>query len=103
MRGGLTIDIYIPKGIVKSPSALTKFWWFVGSNPIVFLPFVTLVVMFGAVVVRWAAIPIRAFRLPRMYEPPKGMTPAEAGTLLEDRFIRATLRRRSWIWRCGVT
>jgi hypothetical protein len=39
MRGGLTIDIYIPQGILKPPSALTKLGWFLGSNPIVFLPF----------------------------------------------------------------
>src|SRR6266481_9171551 len=38
MRGGLTIDIYIPKGVLKEPGALTKLFWFLGSNPIVFLP-----------------------------------------------------------------
>ena len=47
MRGGLTIDVYIPKGILKQPSAFTRFFWFVGSNPAVFLPLVTLVVMFA--------------------------------------------------------
>src|SRR6266481_4966040 len=47
MRGGLTIDIYIPKGVLKEPGALTKLFWFLGSNPIVFLPVVTLAVMFG--------------------------------------------------------
>src|SRR5205814_1549544 len=36
MRGGLTIDIYVPKGILKQPSALTRLGWFLGSNPIVF-------------------------------------------------------------------
>ena len=34
MRGGLTIDIYIPQGVLKAPTALTKFFWFIGSNPI---------------------------------------------------------------------
>ena len=47
MRGGLTIDIYIPKDILKAPSALTKLGWFLGSNPIVFLPLFTFAVMFG--------------------------------------------------------
>jgi hypothetical protein len=42
MRGGMTIDIYIPKGILKPPSALTKLGWFLGSNPALFLPLVTL-------------------------------------------------------------
>src|SRR5208282_3658198 len=27
MRGGLTLDIYIPQGVVKPPSALTKLGW----------------------------------------------------------------------------
>src|SRR5271165_2933762 len=30
MRGGLTIDVYIPKDILKEPGALTRFFWFVG-------------------------------------------------------------------------
>src|SRR5271166_2021792 len=37
MRGGLTIDVYIPKGILSQPSSLTKLFWFIGSNPAVFL------------------------------------------------------------------
>src|SRR5271169_3595050 len=47
MRGGLTIDVYIPKDILKEPSALTKFSWFLGGNPIVFLPLVTFAGMFA--------------------------------------------------------
>src|SRR5262249_45932511 len=47
IRGGLTIDIFIPKGILNEPSSITKLFWFLGSNPIVFLPFLTFAVMFG--------------------------------------------------------
>jgi len=47
MRGGLTVDIFIPKGVLKEPGALTKLFWFLGSNPIVFLPLLTFGVMFG--------------------------------------------------------
>src|SRR5271167_5004229 len=43
MRGGLTIDVYIPKGVLKEPGRLTKLLWFVGGNPAIFLPLVTLV------------------------------------------------------------
>ena len=43
----MTIDVYIPKGILKAPSSLTKLFWFIGGNPAVFLPLVTLIVMFG--------------------------------------------------------
>lgn len=83
MRGGLTIDIYIPQGVLKAPSALTKLGWFLGSNPIVFLPLLTFVVMFAL----WYAVgrdPDPGLSVAPMYEPPKGMTPAEVGTLLDD-------------------
>ena len=83
MRGGLTIDIYIPKGILKEPGSLTRLGWFLGSNPIVFLPLFTLAIMFGM----WHTVgkdPDPGMSIAPMYEPPRGLTPAEAGTLLED-------------------
>jgi uncharacterized membrane protein YgcG len=83
MRGGLTVDVYIPKGILKAPSGLTKLFWFIGSNPVVFLPLVTLAVMFG---LWWFAgrDPDPGMSVAPMYEPPPGISPAEAGTLLDD-------------------
>src|SRR6266568_2145268 len=83
MRGGLTIDIYLPKDILKEPSALTKFFWFVGGNPIVFLPLVTFVGMFA---LSWyeGRAPDPGVSVAPMYEPPSGISPAEAGTLLDD-------------------
>jgi uncharacterized membrane protein len=83
MRGGLTIDIFIPKGVRKEPGALTKLFWFLGSNPIVFLPLLTLAVMF----VLWHKVgkdPEPGASVAPMYEPPKGLTPAEVGTLIDD-------------------
>jgi uncharacterized membrane protein len=83
MRGGLTIDIYIPQGVLKPPSALTKFGWFLSSNPILFLPLFTLAVMFAL----WYSVgrdPDPGVSVAPQYEPPKGMCPAEAGTLLDD-------------------
>jgi hypothetical protein len=84
MRGGMTIDIYIPKGILKEPGAFTRLMWFLGSNPIVFLPFVTFGVMFA---LWWhkGRDPDPGVSVAPMYEPPPGMSPAEAGTLLEDK------------------
>jgi len=83
MRGGMTIDIFIPKGILKEPGAFTRFIWFLGSNPIAFLPFWTFAVMFT---LWWykGRDPDPGLSVAPMYEPPAGMTPAEAGTLLED-------------------
>lgn len=83
MRGGLTIDIYIPKGVLQQPSGLTRLSWFLGSNPIVFLPFLTFAVMLAM----WHTVgkdPDPGMSVAPMYEPPKGMSPAEAGTLLDD-------------------
>ena len=83
MRGGLTIDIYIPKGILREPSAFTRAMWFLGSNPIVFLPFWAFAVMF---VLWWykGRDPDPGLSVALMYDPPEGMSPAETGTLLDD-------------------
>src|SRR3982075_382127 len=83
MRGGMTIDIYVPKGILKEPSALTRLFWFIGGNPIVFLPLVTFAVMFT---LWWykGRDPDAGVSVAPMYEPPAGISPAEAGTLLDD-------------------
>jgi len=83
MRGGLTIDVYIPKDVLQEPSALTKFFWFLGGNPVVFLPLVTFAGMFA---LWWykGRDPDPGMSVAPMYEPPAGISPAEAGTLLDD-------------------
>jgi hypothetical protein len=83
MRGGLTIDVYIPKGILKEPGALTRLIWFLRSNPIIFLPFMTLGVMF-LVWRQWGRDPDPGMSVAPMYEPPRNISPAEAGTLIDD-------------------
>ena len=83
MRGGLTIDVYIPKDILKEPSTLTWFFWFVSGNPIVFLPLVTLAAMFTLWWLK-GRDPDPGVSVAPMYEPPAGISPAEAGTLLDD-------------------
>lgn len=83
MHGGLTIDISIPKGIVGEPGALTRLGWFLKSNPILSLPVVAFVVMFGMWL--WKGRdPDPGISVAPQYEPPKNMTPAETGTLLGD-------------------
>jgi hypothetical protein len=83
MRGGLTIDVYIPKDILKEPNAIVRFFWFIGGNPIVFLPLVTFAGMFA---LWWwkGRDPDPGVSVAPMYEPPFGISPAEAGTLLDD-------------------
>lgn len=84
MRGGLTIDVYLPKDVLKEPGSFTRAVWFIESNPIVFLPFWTFAVMFF-VWHTWGRDPDPGVSVAPMYEPPKGFSPAEAGTLLEDK------------------
>src|SRR6202162_3153972 len=83
MRGGMTIDVYIPKGVLKAPGRLTRLFWFIGGNPAVFLPLATLAVMFA---VWWykGRDPDPGMSVAPMYEPPAGISPAECGTLLDD-------------------
>jgi len=83
MRGGLTIDIYTPKGYINEPSSFTRLIWFLGSNPVIFLPLVMFVVMY----ILWrykGKDPDPGLSVAPMYEPPAGMTPAEAGTIIDD-------------------
>jgi uncharacterized membrane protein YgcG len=83
MRGGLTVDVYIPKGILAEPSAFTRLGWFIGSNPVIFLPLWTFAVMFA---MWWykGRDPDPGQSVAPMYEPPRGISPAEAGTLIDD-------------------
>ena len=84
MRGGLTIDIFIPKGILAEPSSFRRALWFLGSNVIVLLPLWTFIVMFA--LWHWKGRdPDAGISVAPMYEPPANMTPAEVGTLLEDK------------------
>ena len=94
MREGLSADVYISKGILTEPGKLTFALWFLRSNISVLLPLWALIVMF---VFWWTKgrDPKADISVAPMYEPPKDMTPAEVGALLEDsvhpRDITATL------------
>jgi uncharacterized membrane protein len=82
-RGGLTVDIFVPKGVLNAPSEFTRALWFLGSNPIILLPIFAFIVMFFLWWTR-GRDPQPGESIAPMYEPPKGMTPAEVGTLIDD-------------------
>jgi uncharacterized membrane protein YgcG len=86
MRGGLTIDVYIPQGILNEPGALTRFGWFLRGNAILFLPLWAFAVMFS---LWWykGKDPNPGLSVAPMYEPPAGMSPAECGSLLDDAVV----------------
>jgi uncharacterized membrane protein YgcG len=82
-RGGLTVDVYIPQGILHAPSGLARFGRFVRSNPILSLPLWAFAVMF---LLWWfkGRDSNAGLSVAPMYEPPEGLRPAEAGTLVDN-------------------
>ncbi len=94
MHEGLTADVMISKGVLNEPSKLTFAIWFIRSNTIVLLPLWAFIVMFF---LWWTKgrDPKADISVAPMYEPPKDMTPAEVGALVDDsvhpRDITATL------------
>jgi uncharacterized membrane protein len=84
MRGGLTVDVYIPKGVLKEPSSLTLAAAFVRSNPVVLMPVLGLLIM-GLLWWFVGRDPDPGLSVAPQYGPPEKMTPAEAGMLVDDR------------------
>jgi hypothetical protein len=88
---GVLINIFVPPGTFQQPSPLTRSWWFLAANPVVLLPLLVLVVMYGLRLLKQKAPVV----ITTEYEPPPGLTPAEAGMLVDDRFdprdVTATL------------
>jgi Predicted membrane protein (DUF2207) C-terminal domain len=93
---GVAMVVYtsVPAGLLTPPNAFVRAGWFLRANPIVFFPVAVLLVM----LVVWRLKPRdpdpRRSVAP-LYEPPAGLSPAEAGLLVDDsvdpRDISATL------------
>ena len=81
---GLTIVVGFPKGVVKEPSAMSKLLRVLSDNWYFALPFITLFVLFHLWRTRGKDPEGRGVVAVR-YEPPEGLTPAEAGTLVDER------------------
>ncbi|NJD19146.1 MAG: DUF2207 domain-containing protein, partial [Gemmatimonadetes bacterium] len=82
-REGLTIAIAWNPGVVERPTALDKALGFLRANWLLVLPFLSLWAMWRLWYLR-GRDPAKLAISPQ-YEPPEGMTPAEAGTLLDNR------------------
>jgi uncharacterized membrane protein len=82
MRGGLTADVYIEKGVLHQPGALARFFRFVRSNPVITLPLWAFAVMFPMWWLK-GRDPDPGMSVAPMYEPPEKMGPAEVGTLID--------------------
>jgi uncharacterized membrane protein len=83
MRGGLTIDVYIEKGVLRQASGLQRFFRFLRSNPVLTLPVWAFAVMFALWWMK-GRDPDPGMSVAPMYEPPEKMGPAEVGTLIDD-------------------
>lgn len=90
----LHVTAAVEKGILHPPSALRRANWFLSQNRIVLLPIFTLLLI---TLLRWqkSRVGPEDTSIATRYEPPEGMTPAEAGALIDDsvdaRDVGATL------------
>jgi len=82
LRGGLTADVYIEKGVLRQPGGIALFLRFVRSNPVVTLPLWAFAVMFPLWWLK-GRDPDPGMSVAPMYEPPEQMGPAEVGTLID--------------------
>ncbi len=82
---GLTGVISFSKNVFTSPALTQKILWFLNENKIIFLPLITLCIMFFI----WYKYGRDAQDVPDTivptFIPPKGLSPAETGTLIDER------------------
>lgn len=92
-REGLTVAVGWEAGLVGRPTTLMRAKWFVEDNPMVFLPLVVFLGMFGLWYTQ-GRDPKLGPVMP-LYESPEDLRPAEAGTLVDEqvniRDVSATL------------
>jgi hypothetical protein len=83
-REGLTLSVRWPRGHTTRPSAAREAWWHVVDNWPLGLPILAL----GLMVVAWRRYgrdPASRRSVMPLYEPPRGLSPAEASGLLDHR------------------
>jgi len=84
---GMTIVLGWPKGIVNPPSFLTNLKYIIQDNGILLLPVLVFIFLF----ILWhkkGRDPSGRGTIVPEYEPPNNMTPAECGTLIDERVDR---------------
>lgn len=81
---GFTVVVGVPKGMIEEPSEAKKTLWFLSDNWYFGLPFLTFFIV-GYIWYSRGRDPGGKGIIAVRYEPPKGLTPAEAGTLVDER------------------
>jgi uncharacterized membrane protein len=82
---GLTIVIGFPKGTINYPDQATLFLWFLQDNWGYGLPFLTLAIMTLYWYYRGRDPQANRSTVMPHYDPPRGILPAEAGTIIDNR------------------
>ncbi len=81
---GLTISLGFPPGVISGHSTLQKWFWFITDNLIYTVPFLTLLILYF-IWSKFGRDPYKNMPIAVRYEPPPELTPAEAGTLYDER------------------
>ena len=81
---GFTVVVGLPKGMIEEPSQSQKTLWFLSDNWYFGLPFMTFFIV-GYIWYSRGRDPEGKGIITVRYEPPKDLTPAEAGTLVDER------------------
>lgn len=81
---GLTVVVGWEKGVVEEPTAAERAGWTVRDNWPLALPLITLLAMIGAWR-RFGRDPEVGRSVMTMYQPPDGLSPAELGTLVDEK------------------
>ncbi|MBU1045699.1 DUF2207 domain-containing protein [Patescibacteria group bacterium] len=81
---GLTIVVGVPKGVITPPSGLTRAIEFLQDNLILFLPAAVFIIFFT---IWWkkGKDPRGRGTIIAQYDAPDNLTPAEAGTIIDER------------------
>ncbi len=83
-REGFTIVAGWPADIVEKPSMLAALWWFITDNWTLLIPIIVFLLLYW----RWYTTgrdpKTKDTIIPR-YKPPKGLTPTEVGTIIDEK------------------
>ena len=85
---GLTIVLGLPKGVLEPPSASRELWWKLSDNAAFFLVALMPILSFATMLflyLRYGRDPGRRTPIVVEYDPPEGLSPAEVGSLLDER------------------
>ncbi|MBU1953499.1 DUF2207 domain-containing protein, partial [Patescibacteria group bacterium] len=81
----LTIVAGFPKGIIQKPATAQQITWFLTDNWPYAIPLITFLVLFYLWYTRGRDPQTNRTAVMPLYEAPKGLSPAEAGTIIDEK------------------